>query len=635
MALTQDQQAIFDAVISALRTNSKTIEQMTPQTTLDANDWFEVSGGKKVSYTVLASLIKALLSEDTSAMQTAISNNELQSVSMTADNNSATLTVKSKGKTVTCSVPVARMGGAGFITGEQSQNLDAANKRDNTFPVKTVNALKTGSSLADGYLGGTINEVETSIREIEHTLGIGTSSQIYAWVTTDTESVQLNMRFDGSQTIYFADAWGDMPELGIASTRRYKQAAALLVDVINSKLYMWSDDQSSLLALVTEGDKGVAGGVAPLGADGKVPAAYLSAQDATIRFAEVVRQPGATIDSGRPAGTFTVVWLDSSAATDYVWKAPGAQETPLAGRFVARVRSIPVDPGPGVEQAESDSGGDVGSTVTYHADWEGRSEVCNSDGSPLLFRTYLCAATGRQYDRPATGTGLRCIAAPPMDAKKALLADLWNEASCNDGWGGNPSTRTVHGHYDPDTDEWLLNRLSLSYAEAIAVLYAGTPRNYDAKMFYGGQHTIRTNLPIRVDASNGPDFSSAFLGCTNLEVAFIGPRVINGNNMFHGTSKLKKVIGEMKLNVSSCNPSVYITCPVEEMNLGWWGTGSGSYNLSNLPNLNAASLEWMISGNIAGASVRPVTLHADAYARLTDDMLARAAEKNITFISAA
>lgn len=761
MALTQDQQAIFDAVISALRTNSKTIEQMTPQTTLGANDWFEVSGGKKVSYTVLASLIKALLSEDTSAMQTAISNNELQSVSVTSGNNSATLTVKSKGKTVTCSVPVARMGGAGFITGEQSQNLDAANKRDNTFPVETVNALKTGSSLADGYLGGTINEVETSIREIEHTLGIGASSQIYAWVTTDTESVQLNMRFDGSQTIYFADVWGDMPELGIASTRRYKQAAALLVDVINSKLYMWTDDQSSLLTVVMETDKGapsgiatlgadgkvpaaqmpqdvyavqgydsdmdaagvtvsdnaitanyrvvwladadgtgrfaaeavpaavgqplharwpgsermcgangkprpgklyirksdmaimtvadggqkleraggddidaikgVAGGLAPLGADGKVPAAYLPAQDATIRFAEVVRQPGATIDSGQPAGTFTVVWLDSSAATDYVWKAPGAQETPLAGRFVARVQNIPVDPGPGVGQAESESGGDVGSTVTYHADWNGRAEVCDSDGSPLLFRTYLCTATGRQYDRPTGSTGLRCIAAPPMDTKKALLADLWNEACCNDGWGGNPSTRTVHGHYDPDTDKWLLNGLSLSYAEAIATWYAGTPRNYDATMFYGGQHTIRTNLPPQVDATNSVKFQQAFIGCTNMEVANIGA-ANTCNNMFYAVPKLKKVIGTMN---GGGNPAPYMTCPVEEMHFGWWGTNAQAYDLRNLPNLNAASLEWMISGNNAGASVRPVTLHADAYARLTDDMLARAAEKNITFISAA
>ena len=759
MALTQDQQAIFDAVISALRTNSKTIEQMTPQTTLGANDWFEVSGGKKVSYTVLASLIKALLSEDTSAMQTAISNNELQSVSVTSGNNSATLTVKSKGKTVTCSVPVARMGGAGFITGEQSQNLDAANKRDNTFPVETVNTLRAGSSLADGYLGGTINEVETSIREIEHTLGIGTSSQIYAWVTTDTESVQLNMRFDGSQTIYFADAWGDMPELGIASTRRYKQAAALLVDVINSKLYMWSDDQSSLLALVTEGDKGieggiatlgadgkvpatqmpqdvyavqgydsdmdaagvtlsdseitanyrvvwlanadgtgrfaaeavpaavgqplharwpgsermcgangkprpgklyirksdmaimtvadggqkleraggddidaikgVAGGLAPLGADGKVPAAYLPAQDATIRFAEVVRQPGATIDSGRPAGTFSVVWLDSSAATDYAWKAPSDKETPLAGRFVARVQGIPVDPGPGVEQAESDGDGDVGSTVTYHADWEGRSEVCNGDGSPLYFRTYLCTATGRQYDRPAGGTGLRCISAPPMDAKKALLADLWNEACCNDGWGGNPATRTVHGHYDPDTDKWLLNRLSLSYAEAIAVWYAGTPRNYDATMFYGGQHTIRTNLPPRVDRTNSVKFQQAFIGCTNMEVANIGA-ANTCNNMFYAVPKLKKVIGTMN---GGGNPALYMTCPVEEMHFGWWGTSVQAYDLRNLPNLDADSLQWMITNAQATTQgTRQVTLHADAYARLTDEMKAQASEKSITFI---
>ncbi len=572
--------------------------------------------------------INSQVSIATSAIQTAISNNELQSVSVTSGNNSATLTVKSKGKTVTCSVPVARMGGAGFITGEQSQNLDAANKRDNTFPVETVNTLRAGSSLADGYLGGTINEVETSIREIEHTLGIGTSSQIYAWVTTDTESVQLNMRFDGSQTIYFADAWGDMPELGIASTRRYKQAAALLVDVINSKLYMWSDDQSSLLALVTEGDKGVAGGLAPLGADGKVPAAYLPAQDATIRFAEVVRQPGATIDSGRPAGTFSVVWLDSSAATDYAWKAPSDKETPLAGRFVARVQSIPVDPGPGVEQAESESG-DVGSTVTYHADWEGRSEVCNGDGSPLFFRTYLCTATGRQYDRPASGTGLRCIAAPPMDAKKALLADLWNEACCNQGWGGNPSTRTVHGHYDPDTDEWLLNRLRLSYAEAIATWYAGTPRNYDATMFYGGQHTIRTNLPPRFDATNSVKFQQAFIGCANMEVANIGA-ANTCNNMFYAVPKLKKVIGTM---TGGGNPALYMTCPVEEMHFGWWGTAVQAYDLRNLPDLNVDSLQWMITNAQATTSgTRQVTLHAYAYARLTDEMKAQASEKSITFI---
>ena len=686
-------------------------------------------------------------------LQGKVENNELQSVSVTAGNNSATLTVKSKGKTVSCAVPVANSEHGGIITFSDFVRIGTADKRDGTYPIETVVELKTDTTLEipESNAVGVDNLLQAVM--------VDDTSKIYPHVVTDGDALQLWVYVYATQVTYFADAWGDMPELGIASTRRYKQAAALLVDVINSKLYMWSDDQSSLLALVTEGDKGieggiatlgadgkvpatqmpqdvyavqgydsdmdaagitvsdseiaanyrvvwlanadgtgrfaaeavpaavgqplharwpgsermcgangkprpgklyirksdmaimtvadggqkleraggddidaikgVAGGLAPLGADGKVPAAYLPAQDATIRFAEVVRRPGATIDSGQPAGTFTVVWLDSSAATDYVWEAPGAEETPLAGRFVARVQNIPVDPDSGVEQAESESGGDVGSTVTYHADWEGRSEVCDSDGSPLFFRTYLCTATGRQYDRPASGTGLRCIAAPPMDAKKALLADLWNEASCNDGWGGNPSTRTVHGHYDPDTDEWLLNRLSLSYAEAIATWYAGTPRNYDATMFYGGQHIIRTNLPPRFDATNSVKFQQAFIGCTNMEVANIGA-ANTCNNMFYAVPKLKKVIGTM---TGGGNPAPYMTCPVEEMHFGWWGTAVQAYDLRNLPALDADSLQWMITNATATTQgTRQVTLHADAYARLTDEMKAQAAEKSITFI---
>lgn len=372
-----------------------------------------------------------------------------------------------------------------------------------------------------------------------------------------------------------------------------------------------------------DAQKGVAGGIAPLGDDGKVPASYLPAQDATIRFAEVVRAPGATINSGQPTGNYSVVWLDNSAAKDYVWKAPSAKETPLTGRFVARS---------GMDSTEVQSLGDSdisASTVSYYADWNGRAEVCSEAGVPLTGRTYLCEATGRQYDRPATATGIRCIAAPPMDAKKALLADLWNEASCNDGWGGNPSTRTVHGYYDPDTDKWPLNRLSLNYAEAIATWYAGTPRNYDATMFYGGQHTIRTNLPPRFDATNSVKFQQAFIGCTNMEVANIGA-ANTCTNMFYAVPKLKKVIGTMN---GGGNPALYMTCPVEEMHFGWWGTAVQAYDLRNLPALNADSLQWMITNATATTQgTRTVTLHADAYARLTDEMKAQASEKSITFI---
>lgn len=364
---------------------------------------------------------------------------------------------------------------------------------------------------------------------------------------------------------------------------------------------------------------------APLGADGKVPAANLPDNDATLRFSAVERVPGATITDGTATGSFEVVWLDNRAlATSHPYTAPTAEEKEVQGRFVAKT-------GSGIQLTEA-SGGDV-STTTYYSNWAGRDTFCNSAGKPLKNRLYLCTATGRQYDKfPGNNsTGLRCIAAPPMDAKKALLADLWDEACCNEGWGGNTATRTVHGYYDPDTDKWMLNGLSLSYAEAIAVWYAGTPRNYDATSFYGGQYTIRTNLPPRVDKTNSVKFQQAFIGCAKMEVANIGA-ANTCNNMFYAVPKLKKVIGTMN---GGGNPALYLTCPVEEMHFGWGGASTQAYDLRNLPNLNADSLQWMVTNaKVTTQGTRTVTLHADAYARLTDDMKALAAEKSITFVCA-
>ena len=373
---------------------------------------------------------------------------------------------------------------------------------------------------------------------------------------------------------------------------------------------------------------------APLGADGKVPAANLPDNDATLRFSAVERVAGATITDGTATGPFEVVWLDNRALpTSYTYSPPTTEEKELSGRFVAKT-------GSGIQLTEA-SGGDV-STTTYYSNWEGRDAFCNSSGKPLKNRLYLCTATGRQYDKfPGNNsTGLRCIAAPPMDAKKALLADLWNEACCNEGWGGYPATRTVNGYYDPDTDKWMLNGLSLSYAEAIAVWYAGTPRKYDATYFYGGQHTIRTNLPPRVDQTGTMKFQETFVGCWNMEVANIkaGLWASGGNNIFQDNNKLRKVIGELVLDTGGMlNLAIYSTIPLlEDMHIRWRGEGSTQpLNIANLPAFNAASLEWMITNATATTQgTRTVTLHADAYARLTDDMKALAAEKSITFVCA-
>lgn len=64
MAITQDEmQSIVSAVLSAIRTNSLTIDQLTPVTSLSDNDSFEINGGRRVPFALLRELIIALESE--------------------------------------------------------------------------------------------------------------------------------------------------------------------------------------------------------------------------------------------------------------------------------------------------------------------------------------------------------------------------------------------------------------------------------------------------------------------------------------------------------------------------------------------------------------------------------------------
>lgn len=62
MTITQDEiQLIVSRVLTAIRTNSSTINQLTPVTELDGTDSFEISGGKRITYATLNSLITSPL----------------------------------------------------------------------------------------------------------------------------------------------------------------------------------------------------------------------------------------------------------------------------------------------------------------------------------------------------------------------------------------------------------------------------------------------------------------------------------------------------------------------------------------------------------------------------------------------
>lgn len=60
----QEFKDIVEAVLSSVRTNSRTIGQLTAVTSLAESDCFEVAGGKKVAYSSLRDLIAAFIAPD-------------------------------------------------------------------------------------------------------------------------------------------------------------------------------------------------------------------------------------------------------------------------------------------------------------------------------------------------------------------------------------------------------------------------------------------------------------------------------------------------------------------------------------------------------------------------------------------
>ena len=128
MAITQDELiSIVSSVLSSIRTNSKTIEQMTPATSLGENDYFEVSGGKKVSYSVLKELICSMTNDELNSLKTQVEKAQLKSVSITTTKTSATLTIQSSGKTISCTIPIATTTSGGLMSAADKLKIDSVN----------------------------------------------------------------------------------------------------------------------------------------------------------------------------------------------------------------------------------------------------------------------------------------------------------------------------------------------------------------------------------------------------------------------------------------------------------------------------------------------------------------------------
>lgn len=233
--------SIVNSVLSTLQTHSRTIEGLTPVTTLTDTDKFEISGGRSITYGVLKSLIASMSDEEQTDLRTAINKKELKSVVITTTANSATLTISSIGKDISCTIPVVTTSKAGLMTVEMLNTL-------NTTAGTASNAL----SIATTAVGNAAN----AYNRADAAYGLADTAKANA-KTADDKAVAAGSTADYAKT-------------EVDKVKPRVTALEQSVTAANQQLQSVQSDVESI-----NSSKGKPNGIAPLDANAKIPAAHL------------------------------------------------------------------------------------------------------------------------------------------------------------------------------------------------------------------------------------------------------------------------------------------------------------------------------------------------------------------------
>ena len=181
----QEKQSIIDAVLSSIRTNSRSIGQLTAVSTLSEGDFFEVAGGKKVSFSVLRDLVSAFANLDAESIKTDVAKMLVQNVAFDVTESAATLTIKQQGYAAkTVSLPVATDKHSGIITAADKVKLESAYTSSQTAITAANNAQKGVTDLSNSI--GKPSGIATLDGE-----GKLKSSQVPSNLTTETDIQNL------------------------------------------------------------------------------------------------------------------------------------------------------------------------------------------------------------------------------------------------------------------------------------------------------------------------------------------------------------------------------------------------------------------------------------------------------------
>jgi len=280
----EELQSVIEAVLASLKTNGKTIAQLTEVTSLSESDYFEISDGRKVSYSVLAGLLSEIFADDLEKLSTDIANATIESVEFTVGESTATLTVKQHGfDAKTASVPVSSSTQAGIITAEQYAKYEQAAETAD----EALAAAQAAQKDADAH-GVSIGEVKNLIEDLdeqvhENASGITTNASdikeikeklekkadlddngyLVAAQSTPVALASFGKVIDGSEpsvsggdrvydpgdnTIVLIEDGNEAEgDWGENSSRETPNENIIYLDKANGLLYRWDDDQGDMI----------------------------------------------------------------------------------------------------------------------------------------------------------------------------------------------------------------------------------------------------------------------------------------------------------------------------------------------------------------------------------------------------
>lgn len=210
------------------------------------------------------------------------------------------------------------------------------------------------------------------------------------------------------------------------------------------------------------------------------------------------------------------------------------------------------------------------------------------------------------------------------EAKRKAFIDQWNTA-CTSG-------AIRYGSYNEKTGYFELNGLTdISYEQALDINRQSEIYS-DSNVF--GLYTSRTLYPIRSNATGYTtvSFYAKFVSSALEAIRFSYPPTLRAYaaSMFANCSKLRVIHGVLTLASPNQNhvAGMFRLCSeLREVQLKSLQT---SISFSDSPLLSLDSISYMVT-NAANTSPITITLHPDAYARLTDELIAQATEKQINF----